>query len=171
SLFIVFRRPATAALFPYTTLFRSRGGQGLGQEERRGTDHERDRNPHAQARRDGRHQRGGHRPGGERHHGPANLSRHPHAPDPLRADGAPASGLTMPLDPDGLQDALAEFFADPPVVLKPDGTADIPASQTACANEWGLIMEAYAADVVPPSATVSAAAATLASSLAAAFAT
>lgn len=77
----------------------------------------------------------------------------------------------MPLDPDGLQDALAEFFADPPVVLKPDGTADIPASQAACANEWGLIMEAYAADVVPPSTTVSAAAATLASSLAAAFAT
>lgn len=77
----------------------------------------------------------------------------------------------MPLDPDGLQDALEDFFAEPSVVLKPDGTADIPASQAACANEWGAIMADYAADIAPPSTTVSAAAATLASSLAAAFAT
>lgn len=76
----------------------------------------------------------------------------------------------MPLDPDGLQDALEDFFAEPSVVLKPDGTADIPASKTACANEWGAIMADYAADIVPPSGTVSSAAATLAGALEAAFA-
>lgn len=77
----------------------------------------------------------------------------------------------MALDSAGLPDELEPFFAEPPVVTNPDGSANVAATQTACANEWGLIMEAYAADIVPASTTVSSAAATLASALEAAFAT
>src|SRR5690554_6460443 len=76
----------------------------------------------------------------------------------------------MPLDTSGLQSDLEDLCASPPVALNPDGTANRDAMRTSAGNEWGAIMESYAADVIPPSDTVSAAAATLASALEAAFA-
>lgn len=65
----------------------------------------------------------------------------------------------MPVNPAALQSALELLFAEPPPGVG------------ACANAWGAAMLDYAADVVPPSATVGTAADTLAAALAAAFAT
>ena len=75
----------------------------------------------------------------------------------------------MPLDAAGLQSDLEAFFADPHIVLVA-GEVDVTASRLACAREWADAMQAYAADIVPPSTTVVAAAAALKGSLASAFA-
>lgn len=64
----------------------------------------------------------------------------------------------MPLDAVTLQSDLEALFAEP------------PASGAACAGLWAAAMLDYAAAVVPPSTTVSAAAQTLATALASAFA-
>jgi hypothetical protein len=65
----------------------------------------------------------------------------------------------MPLTTPLLQSALEALFAEPP----PTGGA--------CADAWACAMLDYAAGILPPSATVDAAADTLAAALAAAFAT
>jgi hypothetical protein len=65
----------------------------------------------------------------------------------------------MPLTTPALQSALEVLFSEPPPT---DG---------ACADAWACAMLDYAAGILPPSATVDAAADTLAAALAAAFAT
>lgn len=65
----------------------------------------------------------------------------------------------MSLDTAGLQSDLLALFQAP------------PATALGCGTAWGDALEAYASGVVPASTTVSAAAVTLRSSLAAAFAT
>lgn len=65
----------------------------------------------------------------------------------------------MPLATPILQSALEQLFAEPPLLV------------AECAEAWAQAMADYAAGVVPPSTTVSAAAASLATALAAAFAT
>lgn len=64
----------------------------------------------------------------------------------------------MPLDPVTLQSALGDLFATPPLTA------------AECAAAWASALSDYASGVVPPSATVAAAATTLQAALAAAFA-
>ena len=64
----------------------------------------------------------------------------------------------MPLAPSGLSSALEGIAANP------------PASVAECAQAWADAVGNYASGVVPPSLTVAAAKATLASALASAFA-
>lgn len=64
----------------------------------------------------------------------------------------------MPLDPASLQSSLESLFAEPPLLV------------AECADAWGNALQGYAAGVVPPSATVAAAASTLKAALAGAFA-
>ena len=64
----------------------------------------------------------------------------------------------MALDPTGLEDDGLEPICSAP-----------PATAAACAQAWADAMEAYAADIVPPSTTVSAASTTLAGALTTAF--
>lgn len=64
----------------------------------------------------------------------------------------------MPLNPTGLQSDLEALFAEPPT------------TRAACAQAWADAVQAYASGLVPPSAAVASAAATLASSLESAFA-
>lgn len=63
----------------------------------------------------------------------------------------------MPLAATGLKSQLASIAADP------------PATAPACAQAWADAVQAYAAGIVPPSTTVSAASATLAGDLSSAF--
>lgn len=63
----------------------------------------------------------------------------------------------MPLDPVSLQSGLEAVAADP------------PATVAACAQAWADAAQVHAAAVVPGSTTVTAAAATLSTALAAAF--
>lgn len=65
----------------------------------------------------------------------------------------------MPLNIAGLQSALSSQFANP------------ASSSSGCAQQWADAMTQYAAAVVPPSLTVSAAGSALAASLVVAFAT
>lgn len=65
----------------------------------------------------------------------------------------------MTVDAAQLRTDLLAFFIAP------------PATSALCATEWGTIMEDYATPVVPPSATVAAAAVTLEAAMAAAFLT
>lgn len=64
----------------------------------------------------------------------------------------------MPLNPSGLQSSLQSLAASP--------GADI----AACAKAWADAMKSYAAGIIPASTTVTAAATTLQSALASAFA-
>lgn len=64
----------------------------------------------------------------------------------------------MPLNQTALTQALAQVFAH------------APKTHAACAQKWADAVRAYAAGVVPPSTTVTAAAGPLASALATAFA-
>lgn len=64
----------------------------------------------------------------------------------------------MPLNPASLQSSLESLFAAP------------PATRAACAQAWADAVNGYAASIVPASTTVAAAVATLAGSLASAFA-
>jgi hypothetical protein len=75
----------------------------------------------------------------------------------------------MALDPDGLKDALAAFFADPPVVMV-NGVCDVAKSRVECAKKWAEAMSVYAKAVVPASTTVPVACEVLSTALAAAFA-
>lgn len=75
----------------------------------------------------------------------------------------------MPLNPAGLQSALAGFFAAPPLVMAGDDV-DVSGSRAACAQEWATALQSYAAAIVPASSTVAAAAAALSGALAGAFA-
>lgn len=59
----------------------------------------------------------------------------------------------MPLNPTGLRDSLEDLFSDP------------GANTAVIANAWGSAMTSYAAAVVPPSTTVSAAGVALSSTL------
>lgn len=63
----------------------------------------------------------------------------------------------MPLNAAGLKDALQNEFTSP------------PATSAECAQAWADAMSSYASGIIPPSATVSAAAATLAGALTTAF--
>lgn len=65
----------------------------------------------------------------------------------------------MPLATPILQSALEALFAEPPLLV------------AECAEAWGSAVRDYAAGIVPPSTTVGAAAASLTTALAAAFAT
>lgn len=65
----------------------------------------------------------------------------------------------MPLLPATLSTDLEAIFADP------------PDTRALCAQAWADAVKAYAAGIVPPSTTVTAAAATLSTALAGAFAT
>jgi hypothetical protein len=64
----------------------------------------------------------------------------------------------LPLNPASLQSSLDSLFANP------------PGSRAECAQAWADAINGYAAAIVPASTTVAAAVATLASSLASAFA-
>jgi len=64
----------------------------------------------------------------------------------------------MPLNPSGLESALASVAASP------------PPSSAGCAASWASAMSTYANAVVPPSTTVAAAVSTLQGALATAFA-
>lgn len=75
----------------------------------------------------------------------------------------------MALNPSGLTSDLTSFFADPPVTVS-GGVTDLTTSRASCAQEWADAMESYASAIVPASTTVTAAAATLSTSLASAFA-
>jgi hypothetical protein len=63
----------------------------------------------------------------------------------------------MPLNPASLSSALGDLFAKP------------PSDRASCAQAWADAVGSYAASVVPPSTTVSAAASTLSGALASAF--
>jgi hypothetical protein len=63
----------------------------------------------------------------------------------------------MPLDTAALSSALDDLFVDP------------PKSADACAAAWAAAMKGYAAEMVPPSSTVSSAADALEGALPAAF--
>jgi hypothetical protein len=63
----------------------------------------------------------------------------------------------MALNVVGLESDLAELFADPPATI------------ALCAQAWASAMQAYASGIIPASVTVTAAAATLQSSLVSAF--
>ncbi len=63
----------------------------------------------------------------------------------------------MPLDPAGLESSLESLFSEP------------PATAAECAQAWADAMNAYAADIVPPSTTIAAAAASLVGALQSAF--
>lgn len=76
----------------------------------------------------------------------------------------------MVLDPSGLHADLESFFTAPTVVATGD-VVDLPASRSACAQSWADAMQSYTTAIVPVSTAVSAAAATLKTSLEAAFAT
>lgn len=75
----------------------------------------------------------------------------------------------MAVNPLNLQVALEAFFASPPIVLLPTGELNDPGTRSACGQKWGEIMRDYAANVVPVSATVNAAASQLGSSMTSAF--
>lgn len=69
----------------------------------------------------------------------------------------------MPVNQPGLQSALQSLFENPP-------PGDNPATARAsAAQSWANAMQTYAATVVPPSTTVTAAAATLQTALQGAF--
>jgi hypothetical protein len=76
----------------------------------------------------------------------------------------------MPLDTAALGSAIEDLFVDPPKPSDPSNVAAAKAEcDSACAAAWADAMKAYASDVVPPSTTVEAAAATLEGALPAAF--
>lgn len=66
--------------------------------------------------------------------------------------------MTVPLAPALLTSELEQLFAAP------------PATYDGCASSWAAAIATYAADIVPASTTIEAAAGTLAAALAAAFA-
>src|SRR3546814_11431451 len=79
--FLMIRRPPrstrTDTLFPYTTLFRSRGDDADGEQESRRADRSDDTLPQGEVRRPGSHQVGGDADGGQHEQGDEGISRDP----------------------------------------------------------------------------------------------